>query len=308
MQNTFTKIKFIHQPDPHIISVLIPVKNDVTGLDRTLESIRRAVRPRGVKVEVLVGNDGNDQLIDDACRRHHTISVSTTSEVGSYAIRNLLVGRSRGSTIAFTDAGVAVDRNWLVSGQTAINLCSYVGGKIQLAAASSDSAVQQFQYVNSFRAGNYLSTLRFAPTANLWVTRDLIERIGGFDSRLISSGDYEFGDRVHRAGLRQYYAQQCVVVHELRNQHELVQKQKRVAYGHVQLQQYYPERFGRIGAGLLRSIVLTLLPPLWVFSRPKLYSLNILSRLAVVAVAWHINYIYHSTCVSCYCYYLLRKQ
>ena len=57
---------------------------------------------------------------------------------------------------------------------------------------------------------------RFAATANLFVRREVVDDLGGFDASLRSGGDYEFGRRATGAGYRLVYAPEASVVHRPR--------------------------------------------------------------------------------------------
>jgi GT2 family glycosyltransferase len=48
----------------------------------------------------------------------------------------------------------------------------------------------------------YVYNIHFAPTCFLIVRKEIFEHVGVFDLNLISSGDYEFGNRVFDEGLQ----------------------------------------------------------------------------------------------------------
>lgn len=84
----------------------------------------------------------------------------------------------------------------------------------------------------------------FGVTANIFVKRKVFEEIGGFDQRLKSGGDIEFGDRVYRSKkFRQIYKKDVLVIHPPRGYKNLIKKIKRVTQGNIKLNQLYPIRF-----------------------------------------------------------------
>ena len=86
-----------------------------------------------------------------------------------------------------------------------------------------------------FRQRRYVEE-GFGATANLFVERRVFHDVGGFDERLRSGGDYEFGQRCSLAGIPIRYADDVVVSHAARSTlRELLSKSERVGFGTGQL-------------------------------------------------------------------------
>ena len=56
-----------------------------------------------------------------------------------------------------------------------------------------------YNKIMGFPVEHYMLDSKFAPTCCLVVHKKVIKKIGSFDPKLISSGDYEFGNRVYEA-------------------------------------------------------------------------------------------------------------
>jgi hypothetical protein len=67
--------------------------------------------------------------------------------------------------------------------------------------------------------------------------------LGGFDQRLLSGGDMEFGNRVYTAGLRQKLLSSPMIWHEVKDLKSLLLQQLRIERGWNQLITLYPQRF-----------------------------------------------------------------
>jgi GT2 family glycosyltransferase len=75
----------------------------------------------------------------------------------------------------------------------------------------------------------------FCATANLFVRRDVFDRVGRFNDRLISGGDGEFGNRATAAGVALCYGAEAVVTHPPRSTpRELARKAYRLGFGAAQ--------------------------------------------------------------------------
>ena len=95
-----------------------------------------------------------------------------------------------------------------------------------------------------FPVKDYMKIDGYAPTACLFTARKVIEKAGNFDSRLLSGGDVEFGNRVRDHGFKMYFDQDNIMYHPARNSFSsLFKKQKRVTLGQIRLRRLFPERF-----------------------------------------------------------------
>jgi GT2 family glycosyltransferase len=83
---------------------------------------------------------------------------------------------------------------------------------------------------------HYLQTKKFAPTCALAVRRKVFDEVGTFTETLISGGDKEFGQRVHKAGFSMGFASDITIKHPARTQfHAIKKKAKRIGRGKAQI-------------------------------------------------------------------------
>jgi cellulose synthase/poly-beta-1,6-N-acetylglucosamine synthase-like glycosyltransferase len=74
------------------------------------------------------------------------------------------------------------------------------------------------------------------------ITREVVDEVGGFDPRLCSAEDYEFGRRVERARIEQVFAREIVTYHPARSSVvALLRRQHRIGRGRAQLSRYYDD-------------------------------------------------------------------
>ncbi len=82
----------------------------------------------------------------------------------------------------------------------------------------------------------YVDIQKYAATANAFTFRSVIGKVGDFNVELLSSGDIEWGNRVHSSGYQLVYSDRAVVKHPARRTlKELYSKHKRIITGHYKL-------------------------------------------------------------------------
>jgi len=222
------------------VSVIVPVYQDLDHLPRLLGAMERQSYPANNFETLIVFNDRNEcpsrTLGTDVSVRFLTEEIP-----GSYAARNKGIANARGRVLAFTDVDCVPDRDWLKIGVEALNENldrGYVGGKIEIVSNSGPRPTIAERYETSvhFRQDLYVKDGHFAATANMFTTRDVIDRIGMFNPNLKSSGDKEWGERAASSGFQGFHESRAIVGHPGRSLGELLRKARRLAGGRVDYQ------------------------------------------------------------------------
>ncbi len=229
------------------ISIIIPVYNDLEGLKITVTSIKKQVFSG---YEVIVINDGADRATHTYCESQEVQCIDISPNKGSYNARNAGLVKAKGEYIAFTDADVTVKENWLANGKKHLANNDYVAGDVIIEWELVKNTANYHDFLTAFRIAEYFELYHFGVTANLFVRRDVFDKIGFFDADLQSGGDHEFGDRVYHSslGLRQFFAADCLVTHPPRSHREKIIKLERIKKGRRALLEKYPDRFHFIDA------------------------------------------------------------
>lgn len=242
------------------MSIILPVYRDATGLSSTLDALSEQKGCR-FDTEIVVANDGADPRISSVCLRYGVREVLLRPRGGSYRARNLALAASGGARLGFVDAGVIVPPGWCAEGWRALDEADYVGGPISMIEPSTPGAAYAYQVAWAFPVETYLERDHFAPTANLFVRREVFDEVGGFEERVRSGGDLEFGKRVFEARrFRQIFSSAIEVGHSARSLWELFEKQHRVREGQIELGRLYPDRFPRREPSWTR-VARSVLPP-----------------------------------------------
>ena len=199
------------------VSVIIPVYNDLERLITCLGALEEQTYP-GNLYEVIVVNNNPLQNIEPFIVNFHHVRLVCESHRSSYAARNKGILNARGSVIAFTDSDCIPKSDWIEKGVT--NLlkephCGLVAGRIEVFCSDpgNPTAIELYEKITAFKQERYVERLRFGATANLFTFKDIIQKIGCFNDTLLSSGDFEWGNRVFEAGHKQIYADDTCVSH-----------------------------------------------------------------------------------------------
>jgi len=243
--NEHIQLNFQNEVMPNYISVVIPVYKDYMGLEDTLQSLKNQTLSED-NYEIIVANDGADRRIRQICEKYGVKMVSISPNQGSYNARNRAIELSKGEYLAFVDADIEVTKDWLERGKEALEKYDYVAGDVIIDKSKLKNIAHYYEYCYGFPIKNYMHLRHFGVTANLFVRRRVFEELGGFDKRLRSGGDVEFGNRVYMAKrFKQVYKRNVIVIHPPRGYKALIKKMKRVTEGNIQLSKLYPKRFQR---------------------------------------------------------------
>lgn len=259
--NMYTQITFKEEEVPSFVSVIIPVYKDVIGLRDTLKSLSEQTIDRA-NYEVIVVNDGGEPEITALCKKYQVQIIEHKPNRGSYYARNRGLEIAKGELLAFVDADIKVPNDWLAKGINALKDYDYVAGAIKIDGSKINSLANYYDFRTAFPVNNYILFGHYGPTANLFVKRKVFKEIGGFDERLRSGGDKEFGERIYRfTNYRQTYSDEFFVTHPPRDYKGLLKKQFRVYSGHRDLATLYPERYKLIKIKFRHLLKEFLTPP-----------------------------------------------
>ncbi|MFP4481685.1 MAG: glycosyltransferase [Thermovirgaceae bacterium] len=233
------------------ISIIVPVYNDPEGLKDTLESLVAQDFPRSGFEIVVVDNGSTDnthELAESFSALHPNI-VKVAIEARfrtSYAARNKGIRSSSGEILCFIDANMTVDSDWLnkVSELFSSEAVDAVGFHVKIMRENGSGITSLYNKVTGFPVKRYIERAGFAPTCCLAVRHSVIEQVGPFDWRLMSSGDVEFGHRLTGSGFSLHYEASIVMYHPARETFaSLTKKYVRIGRGLRQLRVFYPERY-----------------------------------------------------------------
>jgi glycosyltransferase involved in cell wall biosynthesis len=192
-------------------TVVIPAREAAVHLEKALGALRAQTTSR--PFEVLVVDDGStDDTAAVAAAGGPRVRVVSGRGEGPAAARNLGAREARGRVLAFTDADCEPAPGWLDAALAATDAgAELVQGRVDPPPDVERGPWDRFISVER-EYGLY-------ETANLLVTRELFERLGGFESILEPRAGKELGEdvwlgwRARRAGARTSFVPEALVHH-----------------------------------------------------------------------------------------------
>jgi glycosyltransferase involved in cell wall biosynthesis len=193
-----------------LISVVIPAHDAAATIGKTLAAL--ADQDLDGAYEVIVVDDGSDdETAALAIEAPGPVKLIRQPRAGAAAARNRGVAAATGPAIAFTDADCFPEPGWLRAGLARLEAADLVQGAI---IADPRTPVHPFD--RTLQVGGPTGLFE---SANLFVTRPVFERVGGFEPSEGSRVDRPFGEdavfgwSARRAGARFAFDSAALVAH-----------------------------------------------------------------------------------------------
>lgn len=201
------------QPGQNLVSIIIPCRNESRFIEKCLASVCAFQRPQGVDFEVLVldgrSQDNTRVLAEAAAARDPRIRVLDNPGIIQSTAVNLGVRAARGAWIMRLDAHAFYPPNYLrLCYETALRTGAHnVGGLFitEISATNYPAKIVQALTTHKFGVGDagyrtgakeaYADTVPYG-----FFRREIFDRLGWFDERLVRAQDYEFNRRIIAAG------------------------------------------------------------------------------------------------------------
>lgn len=199
-----------------LVTVVVPVRNGAEDLRALLAALEQQTLPRD-RFEVVVGDDGSgDPAIAAVAATDGHVRLSTGPPLNSYAARNRAARTSRAPVLAFCDSDCRPDPAWLEAGLAALDRGDLVAGLVRF-TVPDERTIWTLLDMDTFLDQERAVTIGRGVTANLFVRREVFDRVDGFDDRLPNQGDYDFVARCVAAGCSVSFSAEATVWHPTRN-------------------------------------------------------------------------------------------
>lgn len=199
------------------VTVLVTLLNDIR-VARTLEGLGTQTRRPD---EVLVADGGSQEktLLFVRQAQVRNLAIRLESLPGSVAeSRNAALPRCAGDIVAFLDADEVPPPDWLdlLVAPIEDGEADFTGGPTRpFSTPRSKTERYLDRHDDWFYRQVVPNRLEYLPMGNSAWRRDLLERIGGFDPRLVWGGeDYDVNLRALRAGARGSFVPAAWVYHD----------------------------------------------------------------------------------------------
>ena len=227
------------------VSVVVCAHDAADTMEECLAALEQLRYP---DVELIVVDDGSRDATRDIVRSHPSVSLIEVSHCGLSAARNLGLGQASGEIVAYTDADVRVDPDWLTYLVQPFVSSDAVGVGGPNVVPADDPLMAQCVARAPGSPNCVLLDDRVAehiPGCNMAFRRDALLAVGGFMPIFVRAGDdVDLCWRLQREGGRLAYAPSALVWHRHRPTVREYWKQQ-VGYGEGEtwLKAVHPEKF-----------------------------------------------------------------
>ncbi len=196
----------------NFFSIIIPVVNGEKYIGSCLEMLSSLEYPAEKKELILVDNGSRDRTVDIAKR--YSIVIHIKPKLTISALRNFGAQQARGNILVFIDVDCIAPRDWLSYANSIFNEKVYaaaIGAEYSLPDKPSFiEKVWDVQIQSRRRCGE----VDWLPSGNMFVHREAFEQINGFNVNLSTCEDYDFCQRLKKAGYALIADASVSVVHK----------------------------------------------------------------------------------------------
>lgn len=218
------------------ITIIIPAYKDWPRLSICLNALANQSYPKEL-FEIVVVNNNPDEEMPNGYSTPENCTLITESKPGSYAARNAGLKIARGEIIGFTDSDCIPDKDWIknaVEHFTNNNVCTRIAGEVSIffKTAEHPTKAELYDKLYALNQGRYVSIWGTGVTANLFVYKYVFDKLGFFNEKLMSGGDFYWGISARKAGYNIDYVKNVIVNHPARySLNDLIKKEKRIGGG-----------------------------------------------------------------------------
>ena len=243
------------------VSVVICAYNAAATIEDCLSSLQRLRYPN---YEVIVVNDGSRDATPEIARRY-PFQLITVPNGGLSAARNLGLHAATGEIVAYTDADVRVDEDWLSFLVQPFMTSDAVGVGGPNIVPTDDEWIAQCVAHSPGGPTHVLlhdTVAEHIPGCNMAFRKWALEELGGFDPTYIKAGDdVDICWRLQARGGHLAFSPSAVVWHHHRNSVKAYWRQQ-IGYGEGEsfLAQRHTEKFNDRGQTRWQGRIYSALP------------------------------------------------
>lgn len=180
-----------------MISIIIPAYNEEKHIGQCLDSIFNLDYPRDKFEVIVIDNGSSDRTREIAASYDILLLQDSTKNVSG--LRNLGARHAKGEILAFVDADCVVARNWLKQAEKYFNDFLVVVWGAPPIPPENSTWVQAAWFLVR-KKNKVIEEVDWLESMNLFVRKDLFDKVGGFDESLITCEDVDLSYRLSKFG------------------------------------------------------------------------------------------------------------
>jgi glycosyltransferase AglE len=231
------------------VSVIVPAYNAAGFISKLLDALQVQDYPED-KREIIIVDNGSKDNTKAIATKYPFILLEENEIQSSYAARNKGIAAAKGDIIAFTDADCVPVSSWITEGVKSLTAeqAALVAGDVRFVYSAKTTATEIYDSITHMQMEADVCQKGVAPTANLFVKRQMFAQIGLFDGRVKSGGDFQWTGKATAKGYKLTFSKAAAVHHPTRRFSEFLKKvirtgagsaHKRLAAGHNLLHEFF---------------------------------------------------------------------
>jgi len=221
------------------VSVIIPLYNDSKRVVKLISALKNQSYPRK-SFEIIVVNNSSMDDLSNVSKISDIIFINENNTQSSYAARNRGIKIAKGEILCFLDSDCLPDRHWIENGSKTMKSSNahLVGGNVIFKISKEATAAEYYDSVTNMQAKRNIQELGVTTTANLFLSRQVIDKIGIFPEKLKSGADIYYTALAVDKGFKLVYCPKAYVLHPARKFKQLMKKAHRVGSGKRKVTEY----------------------------------------------------------------------
>lgn len=213
------------------VSIVIPVCNDAEAVKKTLKVLTDQSQESVLHEIIVVDNGSSDASMETVELFPEVVLIKEHTHLGSpYSARNRGIERSKGNIIVLLDATCTPEPNWMMNGVNCLmsSDAGIIGGNVLFNFEGRVTAGKVYDSLTNIRMKESIFQRNVAKTANLFIRREVFDKVGLFPEGIRSGADVRWTRLATRNGVKLLYCEGAVVQKKARTFFELLDKQWRV--------------------------------------------------------------------------------
>lgn len=215
------------------ISVIVPTYHDWERLSLCIRALDKQTYPELYEV-IVVNNDPKD-AVPAGYFIPSNVRIVEEGKPGSYAARNKGISLAKGEIYGFTDSDCIPHPTWVENAVKRFrsDKIDRIAGKIDLIYKDKKrrTLIELYESVYEFDQKRAVRVHRASVTANLFVKKELFDKVGLFDLSKMSGEDFGWNRRANKLNYNIVYGDDVVISHPARSTISEFNKKKRREFG-----------------------------------------------------------------------------